>query len=254
MSNLPHYCLVGQGQRHTLLLHGWGCNIETMMPIAQSLQETTAILLDFPGHGQTPPPSAVWGVEDFGKHIVELLSALAIDKVDIIAHSFGGRVALWLASCYPDRVGRLVLTGGAGIRPRRKFTTRVKIAMYKLQKNLLGKGIGLKICNLVGVDMQKRLQKAGSSDYRAITDPLLRQTFVRIVGEDLSPLLTTVKAQTLLVWGEKDDATPLWMGQMMEKRIPDAGLVVFSGRGHYAFLEEASRFCQVVNYFFTQGR
>ena len=71
--------------------------------------------------------------------------------------------------------------------------------------------------------------------------------------EDLAEYLPQVKASTLLVWGSADTETPLWMGQKMEKEIPDAGLVVFEGRSHFAFLEEAQRFLVIVNTFLFGG-
>jgi pimeloyl-ACP methyl ester carboxylesterase len=77
----------------------------------------------------------------------------------------------------------------------------------------------------------------------------MRQTFSKIVSEDLSPLLPKIKAETLLVFGSNDTETPLWMGQKMEQEIPDAGLVVFEGRSHFAYLEEWPRFCALIREF-----
>jgi pimeloyl-ACP methyl ester carboxylesterase len=66
----------------------------------------------------------------------------------------------------------------------------------------------------------------------------MRQTMVRCINEDLTPLLPQIGASTLLIWGEADTATPLSDGKRMEQRIPDAGLVVLSGAGHFAFAEQ----------------
>ena len=85
------------------------------------------------------------------------------------------------------------------------------------------------------------VQHFGSADYRALT-PFMRQTFNRVIAQDLTPCLAKIKAPTLLVWGENDTATPLWMGQQMEKEIPDAGLVVLKGCGHFAYLDKYGEF------------
>ena len=77
----------------------------------------------------------------------------------------------------------------------------------------------------------------------------MRQIFVNVVNQDLQPLLKAISQPTLLLWGERDTATPLSDGQLMEKTIPDAGLVVFEGAGHYPFLEQPGRFYAVVDYF-----
>ena len=74
----------------------------------------------------------------------------------------------------------------------------------------------------------------------------MRATLVRVVNEDLRPHLNQIQASTLLVWGDADADTPLHLGRVMERLIPDAGLVTFSGRGHYAYLEETPRFAHIV--------
>ena len=78
----------------------------------------------------------------------------------------------------------------------------------------------------------------------------LRPILVRVVNEDLAPLLPRIRASTLLVWGSNDDAAPLAHGKRMERLIDDAGLVVFEGAGHFAYLDEPDRFCRIVRHFF----
>lgn len=78
-------------------------------------------------------------------------------------------------------------------------------------------------------------QHFGSKDYNAL-DADMRQTFSKVVNHDLAPLLKEIHQPTLLVWGDQDTETPLWMGQQMEKEIPDAGLVILEGGTHFAYL------------------
>ena len=94
--------------------------------------------------------------------------------------------------------------------------------------------------------LQRKLRDRHSSPDYLEADEDMKETFVRIVSQDLRPLLGQVVQPTLLVWGDRDDATPLWMGQEMERGIRDAALVVFEGRGHFAYLEEAGRFAAIV--------
>ena len=76
----------------------------------------------------------------------------------------------------------------------------------------------------------------GSADYKNAPE-VLRKTLVRLVNEDLRPLLPDISCPTLLIWGENDTATPLSDGQEMARLIPDAGLCVIRGAGHFAFVE-----------------
>ncbi len=74
----------------------------------------------------------------------------------------------------------------------------------------------------------------------------MRSVFVRVVNEDLTPFLPKMQAETLLIWGENDDATPLADGMQMEREIPDAGLAKIAGAGHYAWLDQPYVFANIL--------
>jgi pimeloyl-ACP methyl ester carboxylesterase len=78
----------------------------------------------------------------------------------------------------------------------------------------------------------------------------MRQTFVKVVNQDLRGYLPQITAPTLLVWGDEDKDTPLEHGRIMEKEIPDAGLVVFNGAGHYSYLDKLNDFNVIAAKFF----
>ena len=78
---------------------------------------------------------------------------------------------------------------------------------------------------------------------------IMRKILVTVVNENLLPLLSKIKAPTLLIWGDKDTATPLYMGKIMEKEIKDSGLVVFEGAGHYSYLDDYQRFTVILRNF-----
>ena len=82
----------------------------------------------------------------------------------------------------------------------------------------------------------------------------MRQTFNKVISLDLTDRLEKIRASTLLYWGAQDTETPLWMGQLMQEKIPDAGLVVEEGTGHFAYLECNARFLRIVSSFFLEQR
>ena len=160
----------------------------------------------------------------------------------IIAHSFGARLAIKYQLTRP--VHKLILTGAAGIRPKRSLDTVLRIYSFKVLKQIF------KLPFLV--KYQEPLRKLfGSEDYKAISG-VLRARFVKIVNEDLTPYLKHIEVPTLLIWGDQDDATPLWMGKKMEKEIKDAGLVIFENDGHYAYWNQLSRFHAIVSVFLEE--
>ena len=247
-------------RRHTdanaprvLLLHGWGCDSNTFSFIQSALAERmTVAVLDFPGHGQSGEPPEPWGVADFAAQVRAMLLAEGLAPIHIIAHSFGGRVALMLAANYPELVQKLVITGGAGIKKPQSDAGRRRTARFKRLNALLDRLQAVPPLHGMALAMQARLRnRYGSPDYVKLNENM-RKTFVKIVSEDLYPLLPRIQASTLLIWGAADTETPLWMAQAMEKEIPDAGLVVFEGGSHFAFLEQWRRFELIAKQFLLE--
>ena len=238
-----------------MLLHGWGCDGSVFAAFEKEWAKKASLLIvDFPGHGKSAEPPVAWGVPEYAQQIHALLEKLSIEKTHVVAHSFGGRVAIWLASHHPEKVGKMVLTGGAGIREpasqsktkRQKQYQSLKAIVQFIARIPFFRGFAEKL-------MDRLRQHYGSADYKLLKTDVMRKTFVKVIMHDLSDFLKEIKASTLLIWGSLDTATPLWMGQKMEKEIPDAGLVVFEGRTHFAFLEEQQRFQTIVNTFFWGG-
>lgn len=226
-----------------LFLHGWGCDSTIFSCIANSLGgNVTTMTLDFPGHGKSDDPRFPWDVQEYADMLKDLLTLNQFACVNIIAHSFGGRVGIVLASRYPSFVQKMIITGGAGIREPISSKLRKRTKRFHRYNRLLD-------CLKTMYPLSSKVEKwrtalrnrYGSPDYVKLNE-MMRMTFVKIIAEDLSPLLRKIKAPTLLIWGSDDTATPLWMGEQMERNIPDAGLVIFEGRSHYAFLEEWQRF------------
>ena len=101
--------------------------------------------------------------------------------------------------------------------------------------------------------LAKFSKKTASADYQAATG-IMRQIFVRVVNENLLSLLPQITAPTLLVWGEADYETPLSFGKTMENLIPDAGLVILKGAGHFSYLDRPGDFAAIVDNFLRQER
>ena len=233
-----------------LFLHGWGCDHTFFDRFYSEFSNTRTVLaVDFPGHGESPEPSSTWGVSDYACQIISLLNELHLQKVTIVAHSFGGRVALKLAAEETERVEKMVITGGAGIRAQAAGETSAKQKQYRKLKKIavaVGKLPGLR--KFSECMMGQLRKKYGSADYNRLSENM-RGTFVKVVNEDLTPLLPEIRSSTLLVWGSSDTETPLWMGQKMKEMISDSGLVVFEGRSHFAYLEEPERFLAILKSF-----
>lgn len=245
-----YYEQFGAAGGNVLLLHGWGCSTKHFAPIARELAKSMRVTaLDFPAHGQSGRPPQPWGVPEFAAMTAELIETLALAPVDIVAHSFGARIAIYLAANRPELVKRLVLTGAAGIKKPQTDEEKKKSQAFQAKKRLLQNMAAIPFLKKPMAMLEDSLRKKyGSPDYNAL-DADMRKTFVKVVSQDLSEYLPLIKAPTLLVFGEKDTETPLWMGRQMEKAIPDAGLVVFENDDHFAYLRQWQRFVTILKTF-----
>ena len=240
-----HYRVSGQG-RPLILMHGWGCNLTTVASIEKTAAQThTVYNIDFPGFGQSPEPSDIWDVEQYTTLVEKMADKLGIDSPVLVGHSFGGRVAILYASRSP--VDKVVLVDAAGLKPRRSLKYYVKVYWFKTAKNIVKLVMPRAKADKIIENMRG---KRGSADYNSST-PMMRAILSKIVNEDLTDRLSLIKAPTLLIWGEDDTATPMWMARKIEQLVPDAGLVSFKGCGHYSFLDNPMGFRAVLSSFLS---
>lgn len=226
------------------MLHGHGGCIGSFAPVANFLAASYKVVsIDFPGYGKSEEPPVPWSIREYAELTNKIIKQLEIAPCSLIAHSFGGRVAILLAAQYPQNVDKLVLCDSAGLIPKRSASYYVKIYSYKLAKKISKNAF---FNSLFGIE--KRMKNAGSSDYRQLS-PMMRATFVRVVNQNLRGHLKHIKAPTLLIWGSEDQDTPLYFAKIMEKEIPDAGLVVFEGAGHFSYLDDLQRFNAILSVF-----
>lgn len=239
-----NYHVQGAGEA-VLLLHGWGQNMQMMQAIEDHLAKDFQVYnLDFPGFGESILPQSAWGVFDYAEFIHEFVLHHQLTNPILIGHSFGCRVAIAYASKYP--VKKMVLTGAAGLRSKPTLSQQMKSKTFK---------VGKKLVQMTGSKAAEEALKNhfGSTDYKN-TSGILREIFVKVVNEDLSEYLDKFDCPVLLVWGEKDEATPLWMGKVMEEKMKNAGLAIFEGDDHYAYFHQAGRFNLVLDAFFSKDK
>jgi pimeloyl-ACP methyl ester carboxylesterase len=239
------YQVGGQGP-DVLVLHGWGGAIESFAPVLDDLYRSfTVTAFDLPGFGKSSVPPATWGSADYAAVTLTVMDRLRLDRAGVIGHSFGGQVSIQLAASAPQRVGKLVLVGSAGIRTRPALATRLKRTAARLGRWLAAHG------GWVGEKARAAIyHRVQSRDY-ANAGPL-RPTLVRVISEDLTPLLPLIAAPTLLVWGARDRDVPVAAAQVMARLIPAAQLVVFENAGHFAYLDEFDRFRLLVARFLRE--
>jgi pimeloyl-ACP methyl ester carboxylesterase len=217
-----------------------------MTPLIVALRDTYRVLaFDLPGFGGSNPPPVPWGTPEYAAFVERAVASLGISCATYIGHSFGGRIAIWLAAYAPEAVQALVLIDAAGIRPSATFRRRMRRLFYKTAQTVLR----LPILGTKGPALRERLaMRFGSADYRATTG-VMRASMVKTVNLDLTACFGAIKTPTLLLWGEKDAATPIADGRKMEQLIKGSRLIVVAGAGHFSYLDSPTFVNAVVGAF-----
>ncbi len=234
----------GDGAPTVLALHGWRRTHDDFAPVVQAAAilpggPLCAVGLDLPGFGATPAPPEPWGSEEYARHLLPLFEEAGVlaDRVVVVGHSFGGRVAVHLAPLVPDRIERLVLTGvplidREGRRSRPALSFRLARRLHRL--------------GLIGEDrMEAQRQKFGSPDYRA-AQGVMRGVFVKVLAEQYRDQMAAIDAPVDLVWGDGDDEAPWEMAVRAQPLFPSARLLTLPGVGHLVPTEAPRALAEVI--------
>ena len=228
------------------MLHGWGASAACWSGIIRALSPYFRIIApDFPGCGESDIPEKALTNDDYAEIVSELLEKLDIKDAVFFGHSHGGRVLLKMMARGMISPEKVVLFGSAGVVLPKPLSKRIKIATYKtIKKLLLLPGI-----RRYSADLLDKARKAfGSADYAAANN-IMRQTMVQVISEDLRHTFKDIKASVLLIWGDQDKDTPLAAAHIMEKSIPDAGLCIIKGAGHYSYIDRPGEVIAILNSF-----
>ena len=246
-----NYIKKGTG-RTTLILPGWGTTIDTYMPIINSISNySTIYCLDMPGFGNSDEFTSPWNVDNYVDFIIDFINNQNIKELDLIGHSNGGRIIIKLMNKknLNFKVNKIILIGSAGIVHKKTLLQKTKIGICKFGKKVLeSKPFKAVFPNLIS----KLKNHIGSEDYKNAS-PIMKQTLVQLVNEDLQELLPNINVPTLLIWGCNDTATPISDGEIMEKLIPDAGLIKVENFSHYVFLERPAYVNKIISTFLNGG-
>lgn len=218
-----------------IFLHGWGQNIQMMMPIAKPfIKKYNCLIIDLPGFGDSEEPKDIYTVYDYAEMVNKILTKEKIKNPILIGHSFGGKISLVYATKY--KTNKIVLLASPYKKKIEKDNFKLKILRFCKKVPLLNKLEGI------------AKKYIGSTDYKNASE-MMRKILVKHVNTDISDEVTKIKCPSLLIWGTMDAAVSLEDGKELEKLIPNAGLVIYDGCTHYAYLERLNQTINVLKSF-----
>ena len=217
-----------------VFLHGYLASKESFYPQIEYFSRFYRVTaFDFPGFGASDPIPAPWSVGDYADWTEHFLRQAGIEKPYVIAHSFGGRVAVKCLS-RSDLFERAVLCGCAGIIPKRTLKYRLRVKTYRLIKKIAPRYAE---------------KKFGSAEYRSLS-PLMKESYKKIVNEDLRFDAEKIRVPVLFINGEEDRETPLSSIRVYERAIQGSQVKVLRSAGHFAHLDNPLAFNLAAEEFF----
>lgn len=236
------YLYIGTGPDF-LILHGWGRGITDWRRMADLLGKHFRVwVIDLPGFGKSKNPPETWDLSEYVKFVDRFIHAQGISHLILLGHSFGGRIAIELASTHPAYLEKLILVDSAGIKLPVKFIVKLLRAIVKVGRFFV-RLAPKKFADKVEYYFFKGLAKRGV-EYAQY--PPLREVFKRVVEKDLEPFLERVNVPTLLIWGENDKIIPLSVAKTLHSKIRHATLKVIPGASHFSYFEKEAEFLKII--------
>lgn len=232
------YNKLGENGDVVFFLHGYGGNKQSLEKLAKSsCKDNICYLFDLYGFGNTPMPLKCYDIYDYAESIYLFCIDHNIRKLSIVAHSFGGRIAIILGALYDLEIEKIILIDSAGLKPKRNIVYYFNVWRYKIIKKLLKN--------------KQNNEKYGSEEYKK-SNTIMRQSYVKIVNQHLDYLTALIRSRTLLLWGNSDRDTPLYMAKKLSENIKNSTLKVYNG-GHFVYMTRHSYIKKDVKNFLSNG-
>jgi pimeloyl-ACP methyl ester carboxylesterase len=220
-----NYLVFGEG-KSLIILHGWGSASDRWIKEAETVSEKgfKVIIPDLPGFGASDKLARPWTVNDYVKWFEEFTKNLNIENFCLLGYSFGGALASKISVKYPQRVQKLFLVAAALVRKKTakknfsaKISKFIKLFYFLPYYSFFRKAVYKFIIR--------------KSDY-VYTEGIMKQTYLNVVGDDISFNLPFIRVPTIIIWGDKDQSVPIEDARFANEKIKNSKLVIIPGADH----------------------
>lgn len=226
-----------KGKTDLIILHGWAHTGALWQNLAGKLDKNIhCYLMDLPAFGSSQALPGNPSVPEYTETIVKFVKKLDLEKPVILGHSFGGQIALDLATKNPKLIGKIILISPAGIRRK-----TLKAALIKKSAKIVKQILPIRL-----IRQTRPITKFFYSGDYINANPDQKIVLSNIVKYDLSAKLSSIKVPTHIIWGSEDREIP-YMGKLMNEQIPDSRLSVLYGAGHSPHLSHTDKLAQIIN-------
>ena len=244
-----HYQSAGRGFP-VLLLHSMATSVWSWAKVITPLaRKHTVYALDMMGQGDSDKPTGDYAIEDYAQSVVNFMTAMDIGRAAIVGNSIGATIAIQIAAVNPEMVDRLVLVGCPCSDTEQERKEKLAQAADRFDGNnvmLPGTLEGLKE-RYVHVSPQLL---ARVNEDRAKAGEWAWKCYVALSTFDILSTLKRVKAQTLVIYGEKDFLRG--KEKVLESNIQGSKLVFIPDAGHLPQVDNPRAFLKIVQPFLNE--
>ena len=222
------------GAAPVLLHHAAGGNLHRWRGWVPTLARQHPVYrFDMRGHGGTPPPAGMeFSLPDLAADIARVMDALSIDKTHLVGASAGGIVSLRFAHDFPDRLHSLTLVSSTPRLARMGANVDASGWRRILEEQGTRAWLLADADKRFGPNTDRRIIEWYAGEGDRTSAPAVMGLQRCLLAEDLSPLLPSITAPTLILAAAHDDITPMESQELMARDIPNARLDVIEGVGH----------------------
>jgi len=269
-----YYKIIGEDEPILIVHGGPGLSHDYLFPGLKSLSNNHKLIFydqRASGKSDLNISSESITLDNFVKDIDELRVTFGIKKLNLMAHSWGGILAMKYAAIYPDNVKSLILVNSVGANSEIASLSNIELANRFTEKDSIQR---MQIFS--SEEFQKRspksiesLMKIGfkhqfynktyldslnlSLNENYMTTSRLLQNLAKDLSEfDFHSDLKAIQCPTLLIYGEYDPLTDL-AGSRIHESIDNSEFIIIDKCGHFPFIEKQNEFNEVlVNFMKTK--
>ncbi len=233
---LTNYETFGNPQKQPILIvHGWGRSLNDWLPTAKELSKNNyVILVDLPGFGASSTPEVVFDTYAYSNFLKSFIQKINLKNPILIGHSFGGKTSAIFAS-QSNNIKKLILIDASGL-DEKSLTTTLKIFLSKIIKPLMF---------FLPKNLKKKIfEKLASNDYK--NAGVLKDSFKKIVSQDISEDIKKIQIPTIIIWGNKDKEVSLESAKKFKNLIKNSRIKIIWNAGHHPQFDKPEKFLETL--------
>ncbi len=240
-----YYEVHGEGDP-IIFSHGWMCDCSVWnSQIEFFSKKYKVITYDQRGHGRSDKPEGNYSIQTLSNDMHSLIQKLNLEKVTLVGHSMGGMAALVFALDHPDKISKLVLVGTSA-----KMTFSGRIQLWIMMHIFSYESFTRGMIDIWHYEPSEQVKKEALE--RAMKTPKFAAyecSSEFMTNYNITGRVSKIKVPTLIIVGDKDNATPVEMSKYLNKEIEGSKLKIIPDSKHMVMIDKFKEFNETLEEF-----